>query len=108
MTEPRDPELPAVQIPRGVSVMLRSILGIDPVEVSRQFNDAFKLLSGFCRHADARLVQIAKDLQALQANLEKLNNLLGVKPNDHDKRAGNGTLEALGDSAGDQQPPREP
>lgn len=69
----------APKMPRGVALMLKNILGIDPVTVMKQFDDTFKLMVGFCKHADGRMSAMAQELRATREEVAALRAMLENK-----------------------------
>lgn len=71
-----DPQKADPVMPRGIAMMLKSVLGLDPTEIGRQFNDAFSLIKGFAEHADTRLNAMAAKIDELNVQIRIQNDIL--------------------------------
>lgn len=89
MTEQAEAEIiePGQQpkMPRGVALMVKSILGLDPAAIMKQFDEAFKLMVGFCKHADARMGAMATELRALKEEVAALRVTVQQQPPSEEK-----------------------
>lgn len=59
---------------KGVAMMLKSVLGIEPEVLFAHFSDTIQMMKDFCAHFDRRMVEVAKqtaDLSDRIAALEK-------------------------------------
>lgn len=78
-----------VKMPKGVALMVRSIIGIDPEKLFAEFQNAAKTMVDFCKHFDKRMVNLTEEVRILQAQIEQLKQLQHLE-NKHDRNTTNG------------------
>jgi hypothetical protein len=70
--EAKEEVIPPGKLPRGVALMIRNILGIDPQELGKQIDQTFRDMTGFLHHADRRMSHVIEELRALKAEVAAL------------------------------------
>lgn len=74
---------PTPKMPKGVAMMLKSVLGIDPAQLMGQFTEAFNVIKGFCQHADQRIGVLAKQVENLTGEIKTMREQLSLLKEDH-------------------------
>ena len=64
-----EPDLP--KIPRGIALMIRNILGIDPEMLFAQFQLATKTMMDFCRHFDGRMSMLTQEVGSMDKHIQE-------------------------------------
>lgn len=65
-----DKDLP--KIPKGIAMMIRQLLGVDPEMLFSQFQEATKTMMDFCRHFDGRMVALTNEVTELKGLIADL------------------------------------
>ena len=78
---------------KGVSMMLKNLLGIEPEELFAHFAETIQMMKDFCAHFDRRMVEVAKQTSELSdkiAALEKALQEHAIKTQPSEEPSANG------------------